>query len=139
MAYDPKDIAKKVYSRLSNDATLINLLGGQQYIYSTVPDDKALQRFIVYSLDNIIDNDTKTENGYDHEITFNIITRLRTQEVTLDIASRLYNLFHRQPLSLDSGQQSVDVEFIGQQSIPKTDSATSHVVMRFNHIIAVTN
>ena len=144
---NPEALQAAIYSRLTNDAALNNLLSRQvrpdgskgdgPAVYGHVPDavdvgDKNSENFpyVVIGEDTNIDFDTDTSLGSESTVTIHQWSRFRGRSEVKKIQKAIYDALNRAELTI-SGRHLVDSIWEFAETTLERDGKTYHGVMRF--------
>lgn len=111
---------------MTNDTTLMTTLGVLQ-VYDTVPSEAPFP-YIRVSDFNVVPQPVKGESWFEYFMTIHVWSQDDSTEEVRNILSRIYELFHRQEITM-SGNDVVSY-MLNSMIIEDPDSVTYHGVIR---------
>lgn len=95
------DVQTGIYSKLSGDSTVTDLLADADSVYDHVPQDSVFPYITIGEVDSA-DFSTKDFQGQEHEIKIKVWSRYRGEKEVKQIMEAVYDSLHLQSITMSS-------------------------------------
>jgi hypothetical protein len=133
MALHSFPLQEALYTRLTGDSTLMNLVTG---VFDAVPEDTVLPS-VVIGEGTTTDNATKTLDMRDYIFQIDVWSAYQGMKEAKNIMQRIYSLLHEYSLAV-SGAILVDLRCEFTTQVLESDGTIRHGIMRFRAFITDT-
>jgi hypothetical protein len=126
------ELQKTIFSKLNTDATIKNTLSAT--VHDHVPQGTAFPYIVIGEETMTDDESTKDIDFNNFTLTIHVFSRNRGRKEAKNIMARIYELLHRQSLSV-TGATHVNTRFEFSDIVREEDGLTYHGVQRFRTIL----